>query len=55
MQNSPLSDRTLEQLQGDIISLSHRINATEYEFLRLVLEFDIRQGFPSTEASIVKP
>ena len=45
MQNSPLSDRTLEQLEDEMISLSQRINASEYEFLVLVLEFDIRQGW----------
>ena len=45
MQNSPLSDRTLEQLEDEMISLSQRINASEYEVLVLVLEFDIRQGW----------
>ncbi len=29
MQNSPLSDRTLEQLEDEMISLSQRINASD--------------------------
>ena len=37
--------RTLDQLEDDIISLASRINATEYEFLVLVREFDFRQGW----------
>ncbi len=45
MQSSPLSDRTLDQLEDEMISLSRRINASEYEFLVLVLEFDTRQGW----------
>ena len=45
MPTSPLSNRTLDQLEDDMISLSQRINASEYEFLVLVLEFDIRQGW----------
>ena len=37
--------RTLDQLEEDIISLASHINATEYEFLVLVREFDLRQGW----------
>ena len=40
-----ISRRTLDQLEDDIISLSSHINATEYEFLVLVREFDLRQGW----------
>ena len=39
------SRRSLDQLEQDIISLSSHINATEYEFLVLVREFDLRQGW----------
>ena len=42
---SIISRRTLDQLEEDIISLSSHINATEYEFLVLVREFDLRQGW----------
>ncbi|RLA39567.1 MAG: hypothetical protein DRR42_27030, partial [Gammaproteobacteria bacterium] len=46
MQASALiTRRTLDQLEEDIISLSTHINATEYEFLVLVREFDLRQGW----------
>ena len=45
MQTSLLSDRSLDQLEDEMISLSQRINASEYEFLVLVREFDIRQGW----------
>lgn len=37
--------RSLDQLEQDIISLASHINATEYEFLVLVREFDLRQGW----------
>ena len=40
-----ISRRNLDQLEEDIISLSSHINATEYEFLVLVREFDLRQGW----------
>ena len=40
-----ISHRNLDQLEGDIISLSSHINAAEYEFLVLVREFDLRQGW----------
>jgi hypothetical protein len=42
---SALSCRSLEQLESDIISLSEHINAAEYDFLVLIREFDIRQGW----------
>ncbi len=45
MQISPISNRSLTQLADDIISYSIRLNASEYEFLVLVREFDIRQGW----------
>ena len=45
MKVSPISQRTLDQLQDEIISVSKRMNASEYEFLVLILEFDIRQGW----------
>jgi hypothetical protein len=44
-QTTPVSRRTLDQLEGEIISLSQRINVAEYEFLTLIREFDIRQGW----------
>ena len=40
-----LTRRSLDQLEEDIISLSQHINATEYEFLVLLREFDLRQGW----------
>ncbi len=40
-----ISHRNLDQLEEDIISLSSHINASEYEFLVLVREFDLRQGW----------
>ena len=47
--NTPnaLKFRPLEQLEDDIISLSQHINASEYQFLELIREFDIRQGWKS--------
>lgn len=45
MQASPVTRRSLDQLEDEIVSLSHRFNATEYQFLILVREFDIRQGW----------
>ena len=44
---SPITSRSLEQLEDDIISLSQHINAAEYQFLELIREFDIRQGWKS--------
>lgn len=41
---SPVT-RPLDQLEDDIIGLSKRINAGEYEFLVLLREFDLRQGW----------
>ena len=40
-----LSRRSLDQLEDEIVELSDRINASEYEFLVLVREFDLRQGW----------
>ena len=40
-----ISRRNLDQLEEEIISLSAHINATEYEFLVLIREFDLRQGW----------
>ncbi|MFT7133302.1 MAG: hypothetical protein ACI81O_002016 [Cyclobacteriaceae bacterium] len=42
---SPISRRSLDQLEGEIINLSQHINVIEYEFLVLIREFDIRQGW----------
>ncbi len=40
-----LSRRSLDELEDEIVSLSGRINAFEYEFLVLIREFDRRQGW----------
>ena len=40
-----LTHRSLDQLETDIVSLAQRVTATEYEFLVLVREFDLRQGW----------
>ena len=40
-----VSKRSLDQLEGQIASLASHINASEYEFLVLVREFDLRQGW----------
>ena len=40
-----ITHRSLDQLEADLISLSSRINAHEYEFLVLLREFDLRQGW----------
>jgi len=45
VQLSPISNRSLEQLEDDLISFSKRMNGQEYEFLVLIREFDIRQGW----------
>ena len=45
--SSGLKFKPLEQLEDDIISLSQHINASEYQFLELIREFDIRQGWKS--------
>ena len=42
---SHITHRNLDQLEADIISLSTHINAQEYEFLVLLREFDLRQGW----------
>ncbi len=40
-----ISRRSLDDLEEEIIGLSSRINASEYEFLVLLREFDLRQGW----------
>ena len=45
MQVSPVTKRTLEQLEEELISFSERLNGWEYEYLVLIREFDIRQGW----------
>lgn len=40
-----LSRRSLDELEDEIVALSERINAFEYEFLVLIREFDLRQGW----------
>jgi hypothetical protein len=40
-----LTRKSLDQLEEDIIGLSQHINASEYEFLVLLREFDLRQGW----------
>jgi hypothetical protein len=40
-----LTHKSLDQLEEDIIGLSQHINASEYEFLVLLREFDLRQGW----------
>ena len=45
MQLSPISNRSLEKLEEELISFSKRMNGQEYEFLVLIREFDIRQGW----------
>ncbi len=45
MQSSPVSNRTLEQLEAELVSFSGRLNRMEYQFLLLIREFDIRQGW----------
>jgi hypothetical protein len=40
-----LTHKSLDQHEGDIIGLSKHINASEYEFLVLLREFDLRQGW----------
>ena len=40
-----LPRRSLDQLEDEIIAFAKRMNAVEYEFLVLVREFDLRQGW----------
>ncbi len=40
-----VSQRNLDDLEFDLISRAQRMNMFEFEFLELVLEFDIRQGW----------
>ena len=35
-------DRSIDQLEQNLLSLAHRRNELEYEFLKAVQEFDIR-------------
>lgn len=43
--SSSLSRRSLDELEESIITLSQHINASEYEFLVLLREFNLRQGW----------
>lgn len=40
-----ITRRSIDDLEAELISLSTRINAAEYEFLVLIREFDLRQGW----------
>ena len=40
-----ITRRSLDQLENALMSCAQRINASEYEFMVLVREFDIRQGW----------
>ena len=42
---SPISKRSLDQLETELVSLAQQINQHEYQFLVMVREFDIRQGW----------
>jgi hypothetical protein len=44
-----ITRRSLDKLEDDIISLSSHMNAMEYEFLVLVREFDLRQGWKACQ------
>jgi hypothetical protein len=44
LQNT-ITRRSLDQLETDLVSLSSHINSQEYEFLVLLREFDLRQGW----------
>ena len=43
--SAKFSHLNLDDLEHQIVSLSARINASEYEFLVLLREFDLRQGW----------
>ena len=45
MHVSSLITRSLDTLEEDLISLAQQINKGEYQFLLLVREFDLRQGW----------
>ena len=45
MDVSTLKTRSLDTLEEDLISLAQQINKGEYQFLLLVREFDLRQGW----------
>ncbi len=42
---TPITRRSLDELEEKIFSLSNHINSMEYEFLILIREFDLRQGW----------
>ncbi len=43
--SATFSKLRLEDLEGQIVNLSEQINASEYKFLVLLREFDLRQGW----------
>ena len=43
--SATFSNLHLDDLENKIITLSFRINASEYQFLVLLREFDLRQGW----------
>ena len=42
---NPVTNRSIDDLEDEIISLAKHINQDEYRFLVMVREFDIRQGW----------
>ena len=42
---NPVTNRSIDDLEDEIISLAHHMNQDEYRFLVMVREFDIRQGW----------
>ena len=42
---SPVTNRSIDDLEEEIISLAQHMNQDEYRFLVMVREFDIRQGW----------
>ena len=45
MPKSPISKRSLEDLESELVSYAGRMNMLEYEFLSVALEYDLRQGW----------
>ena len=43
--SATFSNLHLDDLENQLITLSFRINASEYQFLVLLREFDLRQGW----------
>ncbi|MBD3649097.1 MAG: hypothetical protein HUJ31_16980, partial [Pseudomonadales bacterium] len=43
--DNPVSHRSLDQLEKDLVTRAAQINKQEYLFLCDVREFDIRQGW----------